>query len=61
MKVNFYFIQGDKLSQKYANYTLKSVVCHRGAVDGGHYWAIIKEFGQWYEINDEKVTKLHYD
>jgi ubiquitin C-terminal hydrolase len=42
----------DKISQKYANYTLKSVVSHRGASSGGHYWSVIKEFGQWYEIDD---------
>ncbi len=49
----------EKLSQKYANYTLKSVVNHRGATEGGHYWSLIKEFGQWYEIDDEKVRKLN--
>ena len=49
----------DKVSQKYSNYTLKSVVNHRGATDGGHYWSVIKEFGQWYEIDDEKVSKLN--
>lgn len=52
LKYFFNMISGDKLSQKYANYTLKSVVCHRGAIDGGHYWAMIKEYGQWYKIDD---------
>ena len=38
----------EKVSQKYANYSLKSVVCHRGAAQSGHYWSVIKEFGQWF-------------
>lgn len=41
-------------------YELYSIMIHSGSATGGHYYAYIKCFekDQWYNFNDEKVTKL---
>lgn len=41
-------------------YELFSIMIHSGSATGGHYYAYIKcfETDQWYNFNDEKVTKL---
>ena len=41
-------------------YELFSIMIHSGSATGGHYYAYIKcfESDQWYNFNDEKVTKL---
>lgn len=43
-----------------SNYELFSIMIHSGSATGGHYYAYIKcfETDQWYNFNDEKVTKL---
>jgi len=48
----------DKNRFKY-EYSLYSVVVHKGTIDRGHYYAFIKpENGcQWYQFNDEIVRK----
>jgi ubiquitin carboxyl-terminal hydrolase 47 len=42
------------------DYELYSIMIHSGSATGGHYYAYIKCFekDQWYNFNDEKVTKL---
>ena len=32
---------------------------HLGVLEGGHYWGNVKESGQWFEIDDEKVSELN--
>jgi ubiquitin carboxyl-terminal hydrolase 47 len=46
--------------EKFYDYELFSIMIHSGSATGGHYYAYIKSFdtGQWYNFNDEKVTKL---
>lgn len=41
-------------------YELFSIMIHSGSATGGHYYAYIKcfETDQWFNFNDEKVTKL---
>lgn len=45
---------------KLYDYELFSIMIHSGSATGGHYYAYIKcfETDQWYNFNDEKVTKL---
>ena len=42
------------------NYELFSIMIHSGSATGGHYYAYIKcfETNQWYNFNDERVSKL---
>ena len=42
------------------SYELFSIMIHSGSATGGHYYAYIKcfETNQWYNFNDERVTKL---
>jgi ubiquitin carboxyl-terminal hydrolase 47 len=42
------------------DYELFSIMIHSGSATGGHYYAYIKcfETDQWYNFNDEHVTKL---
>lgn len=42
-------------------YNLQGVVLHRGMIDGGHYWAQVKDGLNWYNIDDDKVEKLDRD
>ena len=42
-------------------YNLQGVVLHRGMIDGGHYWAQVKDGLNWYNIDDNKVEKLDRD
>lgn len=40
-------------------YVLQSVLVHQGlSANSGHYYAHIKIGGQWYEFNDEVVSKI---
>lgn len=43
---------------KPATYYLQGVALHRGVMDGGHYWAHVKDGMNWYSMDDEKVEKL---
>lgn len=42
------------------DYELFSIMIHSGSASGGHYYVFIKSFenNQWYNFNDEKVTKI---
>jgi ubiquitin C-terminal hydrolase len=32
---------------------LKAFICHNGVFnDKGHYWAMVKEKGKWYKMDD---------
>ncbi len=48
------------ITQPLCDYELFSIMIHSGSATGGHYYAYIKSFDtdQWYNFNDEKVTKL---
>jgi ubiquitin C-terminal hydrolase len=48
------------LNDKSTKYELFSIMIHSGSATGGHYYAYIKcfETDQWYNFNDERVTKL---
>lgn len=50
----------EELDKNMYDYELFSIMIHSGSATGGHYYAYIKDFekDQWYNFNDEKVTKL---
>lgn len=33
-------------------YHLQGVVLHRGVIEGGHYWAQVKDGMNWYNVDD---------
>ena len=39
-------------------YFLKGIVHYRGNIEKGHYWSNIKIRGEWYDFNDNFVSKL---
>lgn len=41
-------------------YDLSSIVMHVGSINGGHYWAWVKDNNsdRWYDCNDDTVTLL---
>jgi ubiquitin C-terminal hydrolase len=41
-----------------AEYNLTGGVVHKGGANSGHYFNIANVSGDWYEINDEKVTEM---
>lgn len=45
------------------DYELFSIMIHSGSATGGHYYAYIKcfETNQWYNFNDERVSKIDRD
>ncbi|KAL3313069.1 Ubiquitin carboxyl-terminal hydrolase 47 [Cichlidogyrus casuarinus] len=45
------------------DYELFSIMVHSGNINGGHYYALIKDFssGQWFNFNDTSVTKVSDD
>lgn len=43
---------------KVSNYELFSVICHYGTAGGGHYICYALNGGQWYEFDDQYVTRV---
>lgn len=41
-KVILICYSGNRTTQKHSNYTLRAIVCHKGVIEGGHYWAIVR-------------------
>ena len=42
-----------------SQYDLFGIICHKGRINFGHYYAFIKiEDRDWYEFNDSKVTYI---
>jgi ubiquitin C-terminal hydrolase len=39
-------------------YKLMGVVLHFGTLDGGHYTALCRREGKWFEFNDESVSEV---
>lgn len=39
-------------------YDLFSVICHHGTAGGGHYTCYANNLGQWYEFDDQCVTRV---
>jgi ubiquitin C-terminal hydrolase len=48
---------GDK---KKLYYTAVAQIEHSGGKNGGHYWAIVKRNGNWYNINDDIVVQSEF-
>ncbi|CAG9834253.1 unnamed protein product [Diabrotica balteata] len=46
---------------KVSSYELFSVICHHGTAGGGHYTCFALNCGQWYEFDDQYVTKVSAD
>lgn len=46
---------------KISSYELFSVICHHGTAGGGHYTCFALNSGQWYEFDDQYVTKVSSD
>lgn len=45
-------------TSKVSTYELFSVICHHGTAGGGHYTCFALNSGQWYEFDDQYVTKV---
>ena len=47
-------------SDKNNNYSLQSFAIHEGSLNGGHYYAICKNYlnNKWYQYNDTNVSEL---
>ena len=45
-------------SKKDCIYDLCAISQHFGTLSSGHYTAYIKNLGEWYNFDDERVTKL---
>lgn len=45
-------------TSKVSTYELFSVICHHGTAGGGHYTCFALNCGQWYEFDDQYVTKV---
>lgn len=45
-------------TSKVSSYELFSVICHHGTAGGGHYTCFALNSGQWYEFDDQYVTKV---
>ncbi|VEN45442.1 unnamed protein product [Callosobruchus maculatus] len=43
---------------KVSTYELFSVICHHGTAGGGHYTCFALNSGQWYEFDDQYVTRV---
>ena len=43
--------------KEYSKYDLFAVSQHYGGCGGGHYTAICKNFGKWYNYNDSSVSR----
>lgn len=43
---------------KVSTYELFSVICHQGTSSGGHYLSYALNSGQWYEFDDQCVTRV---
>jgi ubiquitin C-terminal hydrolase len=39
------------------HYRAVAYIDHAGGMNGGHYWAVCRRAGQWYQINDRQVSK----
>ena len=50
----------DDKMQKSGIYRLQGLVNHRGATDGGHYWALVRDMHSWFSIDDAVVSKRSY-
>ncbi|KAL3287316.1 hypothetical protein HHI36_001791 [Cryptolaemus montrouzieri] len=51
------YLHNDCIS-KITSYELFSVICHHGTAGGGHYICFALNNGQWYEFDDQYVTKV---
>ncbi|XP_030753353.1 ubiquitin carboxyl-terminal hydrolase 20 isoform X2 [Sitophilus oryzae] len=48
----------DRDTTKPSTYDLFSVICHHGTAGGGHYTSFALNGGQWYEFDDQYVTRV---
>ncbi|XP_044745579.1 ubiquitin carboxyl-terminal hydrolase 20 [Coccinella septempunctata] len=51
------YLHSDCVS-KVTSYELFSVICHHGTAGGGHYISYALNDGQWYEFDDQYVTRV---
>lgn len=54
---SIFFLYSAEKVQKSGSYRLMGVTHHRGAGDGGHYWAIVRSSNHWYIIDDLNTKK----
>jgi ubiquitin C-terminal hydrolase len=47
-------------NNKNMRYEAVAQIEHSGDLNGGHYWAICKRKGGWFEINDMTVTPSQF-
>lgn len=39
-------------------YRRVAVITHRGSLNGGHFWVLIKKNGEWFKIDDALVKPI---
>ncbi|KRT79366.1 Peptidase [Oryctes borbonicus] len=54
------YLHADCVS-RVTTYELYSVICHHGTAGGGHYTCYALNAGQWYEFDDQCVTRVGAD
>jgi len=50
-------IISSKFDIKCTEYEIQSIINHSGSIDGGHYYAYVKD-KDWYEFNDARVSTI---
>jgi len=64
LNINKYFINKNN-NDKISNYKLKSIICHYGLMNYGHYYTYISKnisgIDKWFICNDEKVNEINVD
>jgi ubiquitin C-terminal hydrolase len=56
--VNFdeYFDIEEESTGRRVQYILVAIIHHLGSLNRGHYYANVKINGQWYEMDDDRVS-----
>ena len=52
------FVINGEQNEAAHNFDLIGVVVHSGTPIGGHYWAYVKDAGQWYKCDDRNINKV---
>jgi ubiquitin carboxyl-terminal hydrolase 22/27/51 len=57
MKIDDDYLAKGELMDAQCTYTLKSVICHIGTLDRGHYYAYAynETSKSWFHCSDEKI------
>ncbi|WP_158997789.1 ubiquitin carboxyl-terminal hydrolase family protein [Pigmentibacter ruber] len=57
--IHFYSLKDNLKSTTQRAYGVKAVIIHHGTLNGGHYYAYLKEKNKWYKHNDSVVNEVN--